>query len=500
MDRRSPKALEMGTGGLLQSLSYIAGESGGAWLLGSWYSQGLPQFDEMLNNIYLNESILFPGGPKNLPFLGEVITKTLKATSEKKANGFNISVADVYSGLISQNILPSEVAFDPESTGLTLSGLAQVPSVQNYSAPIPIMISLQKDRDTMIKGHDTCPPASIWEWSIFESGTFAKNVSSFIRSDKIGSFLSGGKDQSCVKGGDSLPWVLATATAAYSQGLHRDPILDKLEACMESPDVMQSAMCNLLRYNILDLKLDVDTDRTHLTTPAAIPNPFRDMGSVQNSEDDEIYFTDVGPCEQIPLFSLLQKGRELDVIFALDATEGNTSWPSGLALSISASHARKVGLAVPETPNLREFQSQKNLTTKATFFGCYQREAPAIVYIPNHEVSYPSNFSYSKFAWTVEEQEAMLQNGFDQMTEGDLPLCVSCLLASRQKDSCDDTLTEEELFWPISRRDQCEQCFHKYCWKTPEGHQNEAWESASHAVDAINRGNLEATLDALLLG
>ena len=192
------------------------------------------------------------------------------------------------------------------------------------------------------------------------------------------------------------------------------------------------------------------------------------------------------------------------MIFALDATEGNTSWPSGLALSLSASHARKVGLSVPDTPSLKEFQSQARLTSKASFFGCDNTEAPAIVYMPNHMVSYASNSSYSKLQWTGEEQHKMLQNGFDQLTEDDLPFCLSCLLSSRQKDVCESSSHpreegRERVAWPIAMQDPCERCFSKYCWTPPEGHQLDSWETTSRAVDQVNQANFDGILASLLL-
>lgn len=480
MDKRSPEAMDAGTGGLLQSLSYIAGESGGAWLLGSWFSQGLPQFRDMLHNIRLNESLVFPGGTEDLPFFGEVVQKTMEDAVQKRSNGFNVSLADMYAGLISQHMLPapSQVPYDTEKTGLTLSSLAQVPSVKNFSAPLPLMISLQKDSGTLNKG-DTCPPANIWEWGIFESGTFGSNLTSFVHSGQVGS-----SGNTCVEGGDSLSWILATATAAFTSASPKDTLEETLEECMHSGNLLHSTICHLAAH-ILDL--DERSDRTHLTTPAQLPSSF---------SEDELYFTDVGPCEQIPLFSLLQKGRELDVIFALDATEGNTSWPTGLALSISASHARHVGLRVPDTPTLKQFAGDKNLTTRATFFGCHDVDMPAIVYIPNHEVSFPSNASFGKLQWTPEEQEAMLRNGFDQLTEDDLPECLSCLLTSRQKDNC-GIVSKAENFWPREKVPQCERCFQKYCWIPDEGHNADSWESASNRVDEINTANFEGMLRSL---
>jgi len=503
MDKRMPGAEEAGTGGLLQSLSYIAGESGGAWLLGSWFAQGLPTFQDMLRNIHLNESIVFPGGQSNVPFFGKVITETLRATTQKRLNGFNVSLADVYSGLISQQLLPpsSEVPFDASDDGLTLSSLAKVPSVQNYSAPIPLMISLQKDKATFRTGMDSCPPANIWEWSIFESGTFGKSVDGFVRSDMIGNELKNGKitGDTCVEGADNLPWVLATATAAYSQALHKEPIVERLEECMKGDNRFASAVCHLLRYNIIDLALDRDTEKNHLTAPAHTANPFLEYGMSENRGDKEIYFTDVGPCEQIPLFSLFQEGRDLDVVFALDATEGDSNWPSGLALSLSASHARHVGLSIPDTPSLDTFVENKNLTNRASFHGCYDFDSPALVYIPNHEVSFASNFSYSKLQWDESEQYAMLQNGFDQLTEEDLPECLSCLLASRQHDMCSERVTREVSdFWREDNVEKCTRCFNKYCWIPSEGYQLDDWERASKTVDDINKNNLESLLDGLL--
>ena len=51
---------------------------------------------------------------------------------------------------------------------------------------------------------------------------------------------------------------------------------------MQSPNLLFSTTCHLLRHNVLDLSLDnADSERTHLTTPAQIPNPFRDVAEVK---------------------------------------------------------------------------------------------------------------------------------------------------------------------------------------------------------------------------
>lgn len=58
LDSRNPKAVEQGTGGILQLTTYISGLSGGSWLVGSLAAAGFPSIADMLKIWDLRHSLV----------------------------------------------------------------------------------------------------------------------------------------------------------------------------------------------------------------------------------------------------------------------------------------------------------------------------------------------------------------------------------------------------------------------------------------------------------
>eukprot|EP00122_Pirum_gemmata_P000844 Pgem_evm2s752 len=100
-----------------------------------------------------------------------------------------------------------------------------------------------------------------------------------------------------------------------------------------------------------------------------------------------------------------------------------------------AEYSRKLGLPHPTVPTKEQFANPTNgLLNKTTFFGCFDKTAPTVVYIPHHIVTYATNFSTETFSYTDEEIMGFLQNGQSQiggqLGYKDLPVCIGCLLTN----------------------------------------------------------------------
>ncbi|CAI7278337.1 BEM_collapsed_G0042170.mRNA.1.CDS.1 [Saccharomyces cerevisiae] len=187
-------------------------------------------------------------------------------------------------------------------------------------------------------------------------------------------------------------------------------------------------------------------------------------------ESEYLFLVDGGEDNQnIPLVPLLQKERELDVIFALDnSADTDDYWPDGA--SLVNTYQRQFGsqglnLSFPYVPDVNTFVNL-GLNKKPTFFGCDARNLtdleyipPLIVYIPNSRHSFNGNQSTFKMSYSDSERLGMIKNGFEAATMGnftddsDFLGCVGCAIIRRKQQNLNATLPSE-----------CSQCFTNYCW------------------------------------
>lgn len=112
--------------------------------------------------------------------------------------------------------------------------------------------------------------------------------------------------------------------------------------------------------------------------------------------------------QNIPLWPLIQPERQVDIIFAVDASaDTDYYWPNGSSLvqtynrvTGAAGVARSnKSISFPYVPDTQTFVNL-GLNLRPTFFGCNGSNGtlpgtapPLIVYIPNAPYSYYSNFS-----------------------------------------------------------------------------------------------------------
>ncbi|KAF9013961.1 acyl transferase/acyl hydrolase/lysophospholipase [Cyathus striatus] len=271
LDMRNISSRDAGTGGLLQTASYISGLSGGSWLTGSLYANEWPAIPELVfgdgnsrQGWLLDLDLVTPDGVNifskdNQDFFGSLIG-SVKA---KAAAGFDTSITDPWSR--------------PQDR-------TSLPMIQHMA------------------------PVSPLEFTSFDPGLSAAANLTF-----IGTNITGGRpmeEDKCVTGFDEIGFVLGTSSSLFSE------ILNRASNDLSVPDSM---------------KLDPEMKMSQTGLSLTVRYPFQGISNTtfEDSEDPWLELVDGGlNGENIPLGPLMVKARNVDVIIAVDATSDNDdSWP-----------------------------------------------------------------------------------------------------------------------------------------------------------------------------
>jgi lysophospholipase len=184
-----------------------------------------------------------------------------------------------------------------------------------------------------------------------------------------------------------------------------------------------------------------------------IPNPFyqaAEAGEIRDQQD--IYGTDGGFDGQgIPIWPWLQPERAIDVIFVVDAIStqsGNIT--NGTAIYRTYTAAQRAGLRrMPLVPTPEEVV-ERNLTSGAQFYGCYDEEAATVIYLPNTELGDVPRAN----SFTDEEVDDGFDGGLAMVTQSqsgdsEWAACVACAIVHKNVTELPDV---------------CTGCLERYCW------------------------------------
>ena len=129
LDSRLEAANEQRVGGLLQSLTYLSGLSGGSWPVTSLTSHNFPTVDEIVQ-IWLSQ----PDGSSNSssPGSSESIFEDIAA---KLKAGFNVSASDYLGRNSAYQFLPGPHG----GVNNTWSGIARLSNFVNHQMPLPML-------------------------------------------------------------------------------------------------------------------------------------------------------------------------------------------------------------------------------------------------------------------------------------------------------------------------------------------------------------------------
>lgn len=470
-DSRTPNSTAAGQlGGLLQSTTYLAGLSGGSWLVGSLYTNNFTAVSDIISqdssdddsgNIWQLGNSIFEGPDSGGIQLFDSVgyyAELVSDPNDKDDAGFNITITDYWGRALSYQLVNASNG-GPE---YTWSSIADQEWFTSGSAPLPFLVA-----DGRAPGQEVVSSNStVYDFNPWEMGSDDPTVYGFAPMQYVGTNFTAGStttDQ-CVTGFDNVGFVMGTSSSLFNTFL---TTINGADTTSLFSSALQSAIAA-----VLTTVGESDNDI------ADYPNPFYGWRNNSNPNADDVQLTLVDGGEDlqnIPFHPLIQPHRHVDVIFAVDSSaDTNTSfpvqgtapgWPDGA--SIIATYERSLssignGTAFPAVPDVNTFINL-GLNRRPTFFGCdasnLSSPAPLVVYLPNAPYVYQSNVSTFDLQYNDTERNAIVLNGYNLATQGNAsiddkwPTCVGCAILSR---SFDRTGTDVP--------DVCRKCFNSYCW------------------------------------
>lgn len=391
-------------GGLLQSTTYIAGLSGGLWIvmnnllsngeqinstiqrleldLQNPLLEGVPNLElrEIRAGIELNQNRTHQTESSNNAFgvlmdkiLPGIVNKVLSVnnnespfnvkevlkfykdisleTRVKKESGFRVSLIDYWARILARKVFPPNF----RSTGFTMSSTAKLLSFQNHSQPFPIITAVE----VVPEVEEGSVDSHIIEITPFEFGSWDSFLNAFTDVKFLGSNLLNGRpiqetlpnlnESTCTSGFDSLAFLTATSSGLFNIVLQ---YVYKL---------LPSSMSELLPYFSQLLKIfgfvqsPVIDETAYSEFAIHSPNPFYNyLGgdtkgrSINNST--ALYLADGGEDGQnIPFSPFMVSSRQVDTLIVFDMGSEVFNRPNGSSLIATAKryHANYSDLRIP---------------------------------------------------------------------------------------------------------------------------------------------------------
>ncbi|KAI9794252.1 MAG: Lysophospholipase 1 [Peltula sp. TS41687] len=455
-DSRTPGSTDSGhLGGLLQLSTYLAGLSGGGWLVGTIFINNFTTIRQLQEGSsggsYWDFSRSIFEGPdtRGLSVINTIdyFSDIQRAVQSKSDAGFNTSITDYWGRGLSYQLLNSSNG----GPGITWSSISQGSDFLSGQTPLPILVADGRAPNELLIPSNT----TVFEFTPWEFGSFDPTTYGFAPLRYLGSNFSGGvlpNDQACIRGFDNAGFVMGTSSSLFNQFL--------LNINNTSVPSAFKGIINGVLENLNESNNDIADYR---------PNPFYHYNNESNLSAGSKSLTVVDGGEDlqnIPLHPLIQSPRGVDVIFAVDSSaDTHNNWPNGTALVATydrSSHAIQNGTVFPAIPDQNTFVNL-GLNTRPTFFGCDSRNqtgpSPLLVYLPNSPYIYHSNVSTIDSSYTARERDAIIVNGYNVVTmanatqDAQWPACVGCAIISR---SLERTGTQVPSI--------CRSCFQRYCW------------------------------------
>ncbi|CDK24630.1 unnamed protein product [Kuraishia capsulata CBS 1993] len=375
-----------GLGGILQASTYLAGISGGSWLVSSlmmydfasvvklrdmdsWLLnepllEGVPNFEVEISgtNIMNLKSPVADSGTmdkgdtksdtKAQSSLAGIMNKLLKEQDSdsntdiqksilryykeimaevrpKKHAGYKVSLTDYWGAALAKKIFPRS----PQTVGRTFSGISRMESFKQGGAPLPILVSNCKNGAANSASLDSM----LMEFNPYEFGSWEPYLNAFSRLSYLGTELYNGKLSSsenstgqriCYSGFDNAGFVTGTSSSLFNSVL-----LYLWQIASSSEEETFMAIKDIL--SVFSLSGDGKPGKSDYALYE--PNPFLGLSHINQTSsivgDKTLKLVDGGEDGQnIPFFPFTQSSREVDVIFAVDSSNDSENWPNGTSL------------------------------------------------------------------------------------------------------------------------------------------------------------------------
>ena len=462
-DSRTPGSTDAGgIGNLLQATTYLAGLSGGGWLVGSMFANNFSSVVQLRDG-YENSALwqfsnsIFEGPETSglsILNMAEYWDNVYDQIVDKRDAGYEISITDTWGRALSYQLIN---AVDGGPT-YTFSSIAEWSNFTDADTPMPILVADERRPDTTIISLNS----TVLEFNPWEMGSFDPTIYGFAPTRYVGSNFSDGSvpsDGHCVRGFDQYGFVMGTSSSLFNSFLLQNISSDSV------PDFVLDMVTSIMT--------SIGDDNNDIA--AWKPNPFYQYngGMNANADEEQLTLVDGGlDLQNIPLHPLIQPVRNLDVIFAVDSSADTTyNWPNGTALRATYDRSKEDianGTAFPAVPDAETFINLK-LNQKPTFFGCNTSEftsanqtvPPLIVYVPNTPYTQYSNVSTFDPSYDDWQRNSIITNGYNVATMGNAsasvdsswPACAACAVLSRSLERVGTELSAT-----------CKDCMSRYCW------------------------------------
>ncbi|KAI1434038.1 lysophospholipase catalytic domain-containing protein [Xylaria sp. CBS 124048] len=450
-----------GIGGLLQAATYLSGNSGGGWLVGSIYANNFTTITSLrdgepgsglwqLSSPISEGPAVFAGStPGTFVVNATQYWDDIQAQiSLKQAAGFNISLADYWGRALSYVLINAAQG----GPAYTFSSVADASNFVSGDIPMPIIVS-----DELEPGQAAVTLTStVYEFNPFELGSWGPTIGGFIPIKFAGSSFDNGvipDGADCVEGFDQYGMIVGSSSFLFN----------------ELPGLFVAGESGGAPPNVAAILEEID-EAPFGEVARWEPNPFFGFNPSGNpSADSEVLsLVDGGEdFENLPLLPLLQPARAVDVIVAIDSSaDTNFNYPNGSALRNTFERAKlhNGSIELPMIPDADTFINL-GLNHRPTFFGCNTSDfsagsiPPLLVYIALAPYSTFNNASTLQLSFTDEQRDSFIQNGFNVGTmgngtvESEWPTCLACATLSRSLERAGEALPEA-----------CKSCFDMHCY------------------------------------
>lgn len=143
-DEKYPAAVQQGTGGLLQSMTYFAGLSGGSWAPTSFALNEYPAINDLVATWHVNVDRF---SPTNTTQYSASPEEYFAQTISKMSAGFNYTVADWLGRAFAYEYIPGEEG----GLNKTYSSIAELESFKQFAGPLTILQSNSLDTNSIVE-------------------------------------------------------------------------------------------------------------------------------------------------------------------------------------------------------------------------------------------------------------------------------------------------------------------------------------------------------------
>ncbi|KAK6371419.1 Lysophospholipase 1 [Exophiala oligosperma] len=477
LDGREKTSSAAGTGGLLQALTFLSGQSGGSWVVSSYTAAEFPMSDDLLD--YWQPQIDRFTATTNGTHAATIESIVLDIATKAEA-GFNVSVADLLGRINGYEFIPGPRG----GLNVTLSNIKDLEKFRNYEMPLPIIqIAAVTNKDPNQLG--LLVPTNrtpIYEMTPYEFGSWVEPADSFANMEYLGTTMMNGKPANssvCVKGFDRLNWVIGASADAYeywwlenhsNNTLGQFPKRSEVKRTPEGTYTLRKRLEPVFpaeeveglaepfeKYFGLDL---------NGYTYARVPNPFR--GRSNDPSDDQLKLVDATEvATSLPLAGQLARNASFIIAWDDNTDAYPNGWENGTNMYQAYRYFEEHNIPFPIVPTAATFIA-RNYTTKPVFFGCdahltstNDTRAPIIAWFPNAPYSSYSNITFFQNQTPIPRAHDIWNNTFNEITQAagaldpEWSACLACAAIDRSL---------AKVYPPMQRTAQCQRCFDRYCW------------------------------------